>query len=287
MYSKFRHSVFALVALSAIALAACSKKEAPATVQTAPTVRVTGAVDAINRTISVATESAFPVRPAALLSIYVNMALADGSVFPVTAALEGVDAQLQLHAQPTESQIDSLYELLDEFGAVLVVDLPDMLNRSPERAQALDAYVRGLTNVTERARRRSATMESDIATLKQKVKEQKAIVKTLDKEIKEAAKVNDFSTVGAKRQELATEQSTLTGLEAQLDEASDLEDQFASLIALSDERLAAIDQNREALIAGIRVTDMPGIDELGVIQGKSKRGRTTGGGGGLRPFGGL
>ncbi len=287
MYNKRSLTFLALASTAFLTLNACGKTSSTPAQTGASTVKVSGAVSAVTHTLEVATQTAMAVRPAALLSIYVTTSLADGSVIPVSAAKAGVEAQMALHAQPTDSQIDSLYQLLDEFGAVLSVDIPDMLNRSSDRAHALDAYVQGLTNVTERARRRQSGIEDDITALKQKVKDQKAVVKDMDKQVKDAAKLNDFTTVGAKRQELATEQATLTDLQSQLEESTDLQEQFASLVDLAGQRLTAVNANREALIAGIHVTDMPGIDELGVIQSRSKRGSTTRKSGGLQPFGGL
>jgi len=46
---------------------------------------------------------------------------------------------------------------------------------------------------------------------------------------------------------------------------------YQNLIAIADQRIKAIEQNREALIAGVKVMDIPGVDNLGVIQGRSSR----------------
>jgi hypothetical protein len=57
-------------------------------------------------TLTVLTQVTPVIRPAPLLSVFVNMLLADGANVPVKAAMMGIDAQLKLHALPTDENID-------------------------------------------------------------------------------------------------------------------------------------------------------------------------------------
>jgi chromosome segregation ATPase len=111
-------------------------------------------------------------------------------------------------------------------------------------------------------------------------------VKNVSAELKDAQKKQDYVSVGEKRDQLSKAEAEQSTVQEQLTEVQDLQKQYTSLIALAQERLDALDRNREALIAGIRVVDMPGIDSLGVLQGTQKQGRKKSNGS-LRPFGGL
>ena len=245
--------------------------------------QVSGARNAIAYSLSILRTVQPTVRSAPLLAIYASMFLADGLEVPVHAAKDGIDAQLKLHSLPSEENIDDLYTLLEEFGAVLHVDVPDLLNRSDDRAKTLDAYTVGLNNITERSKRRSADLADQIATLKTDQKTRKAAVIAVDKEVKAAVKDKDFATAQDRQKELADAQTALTQTDLQFKEMTSIQQTLDDLLTIAAERIAALNGNREVLIAGLKVADIPGVEDLGVIAGKKAAKKR----GGFSPFGGL
>ncbi|NOS67077.1 MAG: hypothetical protein HOO67_01785 [Candidatus Peribacteraceae bacterium] len=275
---KIRRVLLTAVLLAPLALSACGNTaETPAP---SGGVQVTGARSAVLSILPLEKGIPSVVRPAALLSIYVNLLLAEGLTPPVHAAMDGVEAQLLLHALPTAENVDDLYSLLEEFGAVLHVDIADLMNRSSDRANTLDEYSIGIANITERSKRRADDIKEQITNLKKKQTEQKRAVSLINKEISNAVKVKDFSTAQDKQQELATAQGELTETDLTLKEMTFLQKTFAELTGIAQQRIAALERNREVIIAGLRVVDVPGVEDLGVLESTTKRGGRT-------PFGGL
>lgn len=277
---KIRHAVFVAVLAGNIMLQACLK--AQRNVETPADAEIIGAREALVPILQLSQGIAPVVRPAALLGIYVNLLLTEGLSPPVRSALDGVDAQIKLHGLPTQENVDDLYSLLEEFGAVLHVDITNMLNRSPDRAKTLDAYDIGLRNITERSKRRADDIKEQIVSFKKTKSEQKRNVTNINKEITNAVKAKDFSTAQDKQKELTDAQTALTTTELTLKEMMFLQKTFSELIDIAEQRVAALAQNREVLIAGLRVVNVPGVEDLGILESKNKLR-----GGRLAPFGGL
>lgn len=227
------------------------------------------------------------VRPAELIGIYAAMYLGDGLTVPVRAAVLGVEAQIKIQSRKSSpQQLESLYGLLQEFAAVLHVDVVDLLNRSDDRVRTLDTYVIGLGNITERSRRRTEDLDEQIAALEAEQKTLKAEATKTGREHKNAITLNDYATAEELQATLNEQKGQLSTNDLQLDELYVLQDVFTELLEIAHARLLAIDGNREIIIAGLRVVDIPGVEDLGVIEGKarSKRGSR---GRGFNPFGGL
>ncbi len=282
---KLRHTLFSIVFLGPILLSACGNSATETQKIDGSTVIVTGARSAVSDSLLLIKWSPVVTRPSALLSIYTNIFLADGLAVPVSAAMTGIQAQLLLSAAPSAENMDDLYSLLEEFGAVLHVDVADLLNRSDDRAKTLDAYDIGLRNITERSARRAADLKQQIATVKAEQQQDRKTVSGLDKEVKNAVKAKDFAAAQDKQKELLTAQTALTTIQLQAQELTNLQATFADLLTIAKTRISALDSNRELLIAGLRAVDVPGVDDLGVIQ--SRTGKARSGTSKFNPFGGM
>lgn len=262
-----------------LALSACGKgvQEAPDT-----DIPVSGALSAVHVGLTLFTTSIPRTRSPALFGIYANMLLAGGLDAPVFAAKAGVEAQMRFNAPPTTDNLDDIYALLGQFAAILHVDVPDLLNRSAHRAQTLDAYAAGLQNITDRGTRRRDDLEGQIKDLKSRQQERRRDVSALEKEVKTAVNEKDFATAQSTQSALSDAQENVMSLELQTKELGTLEGTLSELIQIAEERIAALEANREILIAGLSVSDIPGVEDLGVIEGRM-RGRR----GGFNPFRGL
>ncbi|MSR87488.1 hypothetical protein EXS70_04975 [Candidatus Peribacteria bacterium] len=285
-----KRALIVLAFMVPLALSACGSSNKPAETVAANSAQVqqdagtvTGARNAIAYSLSILRTVVPTVRPGSLLSIYTSQFLADGPAMPVFAAMDGVKAQLRLHALPTEENVDDLYALLEEFAAVLHVDISDLLNRSDERTETLDLYQNGLANITERSTRRSEEIAQQLATAKTTQTEQKKTVSGIDKELKAAVKAKDFSTAQERQKELAAAREELTQTELQSKELTSIQSILKELLDIAGKRITALESNREVLIAGLKVVDVPGVDDLGVIEGKTGPRKKSG----HSPFGGL
>lgn len=279
MHARRIHT-FALLSMTLLLSACGGSSNSPPDVAK---ISVSGARSAAVETAQLLSTVRLPVRPAALLNIYVAIVLADGMPVPVTAAMQGVEAQLALHELPNEENIDTLYSLLQEFGAVLHVDIQDLLNRSPNRAETLDAYAIGLRNITERSNRRAVELEEGIDSAKKEQQEQRKIVSQVEKALKEAVAAKDFTSAQDHQEDVNVARAELARRESLVKELTTLHGLFEDLLEVAQKRIAAIDGNREVLIAGLKVVDVPGVEDLGVLEGRVNRYRS----GRASPFGGL
>ena len=277
--SRFAAALGALLLI----LSACGS-EKPSDQPSANTA-VTGAKSALLQITKLTTAVADPDKPAVLLSIYVAIALSDGLAVPVHAALDGIASQVALHGPPTEENVHDYYTLLEEFGTVLHVDVNDLLNRSSDRIETLDTYALGLGNITERSRRRADDLKQQITGLRDQERQQKKTVSLLDKEVKNALKAKDYATAGSQQQALLEAQQEATATSLQLKELAMIQKTLQELLDIAGDRIKALESNREILIAGLKVVDVPGVDDLGVLEGAG--GKTRKKKGGFSPFGGL
>ena len=91
------------------------------------------------------------------------------------------------------------------------------------------------------------------------------------KRLNDAKVKNDFATSGSLQKDLVDAQTNVAQINAQQQETRDTLTTYKNLATIADERIKAIEENREALISGLKVVDIPGIDSLGILQGGSSK----------------
>lgn len=219
-------------------------------------------------------------RPAALVGLYVTEVFSDGGFIPVASARKGIEVQMILHGRPTDDEAETIYELLDDYTTILKVNVPDLLNQSVNRAETLNQYVSALTNITARAQVRREEVEQNMGTLRDRQTVLRRRGVDLDREAKQAMKNQQYQEAGEFQEQAAEVDAELSQAQIEMKQQNDIEIQLADLIEVGVARLKAISENRELLIAGLKAVDLPGVDDLGVIQ-RSQRRRSTG----TTPFG--
>lgn len=224
-----------------------------------------------------ALQSSLP-RPASTLGIYVAMFLAQGQFLPVSAAREGIEVQMEILQSQTDAPLDDSFVLLQEFGGVLSVDISDLLNRSDDRSLTLNQYIDGLKNITERNQEEAMSLASTIKRLEGEQKEQRTAVRALQREIDDALDAKDYALSGTKQQELVSEQKKLADIETEKESVELTLDTFEELLGVAGKRIAAMEANREVLVAGLTVIDIPGVEDLKILDRPRRRGRSSGGG---------
>ncbi len=263
------------VLIGIMLLSACSPKESAALPKTS------GALSGVRTIDSLVTGTSTPAnaRTTSLLGVFVSEYLTTvPTAMAAESALKGIDAQMKIIvAQQTIQDPD--YDLLQAFGDALQVDVADLLNRSGDRQKALDVYSEALTNVATRSNDRLKELTSQLGELKKLASTQKKEQSTADRNLKKAIKENDFTSAGEQQKNLTELQTAFAETDLKQKQVQSLVDTLEDLLTLYGSKIFAIQENREALIAGIKVVDVPGAEELQVLETKraSRRGSTRGG----------
>ena len=204
-------------------------------------------------------------RSAAMLGIFVSEYLSGTPLaFAAEGSLKGVDVQSKIISAQT-SVTDPDFDLLQAFADALEVDVVDLLNRSVDRQASLDAYSDALTNVATKATDR-------FKELKQAAKDQNKEMTAFQRNLKKALDSKDFQNAGELQKKAFEAQEAYSQTSLKQKEVQQLLDTMDKLLELYGQKILAIQQNREILISGNRVVDVPGIDDLKIIQRIKKPG---------------
>jgi len=217
-------------------------------------------------------------RSAALLGIFVSEYISiTPSALAAEGGLKGIDAQMHIALGQNTVQ-DPDFDLLQAFGDALHVDVQDMLNRSTDRQQALDVYREALNNVANRSNNRFKELSASQEQLKEELRTLSKNRSDADRALKQALRDKEFSDAGEKQKAVNETQAAFAETDLKEKQIDELVTTFDTLLTLYGEKIIAIDSNREILISGTKVVDVPGIEELQIIQKNSTtRSRSRGG----------
>lgn len=264
-YTTFLSAVF-LCSLLATACAGEVPVEDGATIQIPPETSGAKAGAFSTLLLNVPTRNVGGVRPSHTLGIYTSMYLAHGAFLPVQAAMLGITAQQHMWLGQTQPETSETFALLREFGSILQVDIVDSLNRSGDREETLELYTRSLVNIMELANRKMKELNTLQEELRSQRKEQKNIVDDLERAIQKAIKEENYEFASSKQEELVTLKADLTTIETKEEQTDDILKPYEKLMQIAEKRQNAIEKNRRILIAGLRVVDVPGIENLDILE---------------------
>ena len=214
-------------------------------------------------------------RPSSSLGIFAGLFLSAGNFVDNQSALQGVQAQAAYHAEPGEEQLEDTFALLQEFGAVLQVDVPDLLNRSDNRTETFNRYLEGLSNITERSTRRADELRENLDTLEEEERVQRRAASDLDRAIRNAIADQDYVTAGEMQPELAKAQGVLAETESKVAQQEVVVESFDDLLEVAERQKTVLEENREVILAGLRVVDLPGAESLGILENATTRRRNA------------
>lgn len=203
------------------------------------------------------------------LAVFLSLPYAETSHSAVTGMLAGMSILFEDRGIRDES-----YALLEEFGLALQVDLTDQLNRSLDRQMALDAYREGLIDVATRAQEHLSELEDRQDESNAEVRELRSRASEVQRALNNALRDKDYATAGSRQSESSEIQGELAVATAKQREIGNIIRLFEDALDDAAERIQAIDANREALIAGVSVTDVPGAEDLGVLEDAPRGSRT-------------
>lgn len=250
-------------------LSACGAEK---TIDTQVSSATTG-ITAVTAVASKSGLSKLAIRPAAALGVFTSSYLAQGVFIHVASAMNGIIAQQKLLEGQQKPTTSETFTLLTELATIMQVDIPDMLNRSIDRTNALNVYLSSLEATGNVAEQKYNELELQLEQLQIRRRTERDEAKAIEREINTAFRNEDYSTAASKQEAYATAEATLAQTDVEVDQTKDLIGRFEDMLEIADERLEVIVRNREVLIAGLRVTDMPGIESLQLLDesGKNRR----------------
>lgn len=212
------------------------------------------------------------VRPSGAMGIFATMYLSQGFFLSTESAVQGLQEILRIVRDQEKPLNDASFALLQTLGDVLSADIVDVLNRSTNRIETLDRYFASLENVVVASRQKLVEIAAALKLLAAQKKEQRTLVSTLTREQKAAITAKDYSTAARKDEELMAARTALSETEFTESQTKDMQSRLKKLLDIAEKRKAAIEKNRELLLSGLRVADLPGLEDLGIIE-KATRSR--------------
>ncbi|MEI8230855.1 MAG: hypothetical protein WCG83_07020 [Candidatus Peregrinibacteria bacterium] len=214
-------------------------------------------------------------RPSGILGIFTSTFLSQGIFFASQSGIRGVTDTLKVLSMQEQPLNDNTFLMLQQLGDTLAVNVPDMLNRNPNRITALDQYSESLGNLITNADQKVAELAASQTTLTAQQKTEQTAANVIQKEVDQASKLNDFSTAGSKQQDLLKAQSKLAETQLKLKQTKDMLTRLKAAVTLAKARQSAIQKNREIILSGLSIVDLPGAQNLGIIKNPSSKGTTT------------
>ncbi|MDP7477003.1 MAG: hypothetical protein QF442_00980 [Candidatus Peribacteraceae bacterium] len=246
-------------------LTACEKEEVEELL-------VSGAKSAIAVIDRISSSSLKQNRPSASLGIYVGIYTAQRGILPVKTAMVGLNSVVDIIAAQNKSNTSENYALLIEVGEVLQVNVPDYLNRSNDRTKVMDEYIQSLKNTGILIERKINELEALEDEQSDEMKARRKTLRDTDKQISTALRNQDYGTAAEFEEQLAEANSAHAEIEVKKKLTSDMLKRLDVLLNVTIKRLQAVENNREILIAGLRVIKVPGISDLNILEeGKSWR----------------
>ena len=267
-------NIFPLLLVTALFLGGCASPPEATEEEQIP-VETSGQRSALFPVISLGQRERSP-RPGQSLGLFTTLFLTQGNFLPAPTALEGFISALSFLGSSTEGTSEA-FVLLQELGSLLQTDIADMLNRSTDRPETLDGYIDGLRTIVRHGERKAQELESSRDALKEKERGLKKEVSQTKRAIDDAIRAKEFALAGTHQQAFLEVQKRLAEVEAEREQTEDILDTLEELLQVAKERLQAMEENREVLLAGLRVIEVPGIEDLGILEGKSFGRRRSGG----------
>lgn len=224
-------------------------------------------------------------RPSASFGARMSTHLSRGDT-PVQGARKSIAIIAPLLRMP--HSVEEPFLIIQTLGDLLHTNIVDALNRNLERGEVLNRYIALLRSTLERAHGVRENLDTRRQELMAQEREQRGALRAMQKDIDAAERSGDFHAMGLHQRARSETSGEHGKTKASVDELKNTIATLDALTNLASERLQATEENREALMAGIRVVDTPGIEELGILErtgrGFSRRSQRKARKGGLLDF---
>lgn len=254
---------FIVPLLVAVMLTSCGSKKAESVV-------TENAERALQSISTIGTPTRETPRPGAMLGIFATLYVERTFAFGSSTALRGLGATLKL-LEEDRMTLDETFALLHELGISLQVNVPNLLNQSQNRAEALNTYTASLTDVTKGSTVRRDALEAELEALRDKEQTERKVTTDLERQISEALRTQEYGTAGSLQKPLADAEALLAKTESETERTREILEVFRKLLKIVEERIIAIEENRQIIIAGLTVVELPGIEDLGILRDPERR----------------
>lgn len=200
---------------------------------------------------------------------------AEETVAPLPAAIAGVMAggmfsKMEDAAIPSpnddEGGTSADTTLLRTLVELLNIDVQTLLNRATDRETKLDEYIASLESNMQQGQIRFRSMQDALTKSEDDKSRHERRVREIQNEMEDAINAGNASQVELLTQELIRKQGALGEAEAGIIVNENLSKAFEDVLQSLKERLQAIQANRNALLLGVTVVDIPGVDDLKIIK---------------------
>ena len=192
------------------------------------------------------------------------MFTAQNQLLKVFSPLSGIDAQIKF-MRSGNTDTDETYALLQEYGTVLSIDIIDMLNRSLDRADALNKYSASLYAMNGRIKQKITELKERRDDIETERRAKKKVVNKVKRTIRHALKDKNYAIAGPKQEELGKLEAELAEIKTRERQTKKIYKISRDLLEVGEDRHEAIARNREILIAGLQVIEVPGIEDLKIV----------------------
>ena len=241
-------------------------------------ITVHGAHDAVDSPEALSHEhlAAFSSFPSSTFGAYVSVFLAHSTTFSYNTALVGVEAQSTLLYGG--QQQDQSMEIIENLGSALQVNVFDLLNRSTDRERALTEYQQALDRLLQAATNDIAALKDQQKSINNERSDGRRHSGDIQHDLNKALREKDYADASIKQEELTETDKKLGDVDARSRRVQSLIDILSDLVKVGEKRSAAMAANRAIFIAGLKVINVPGIEDVGILQTSSRRhvpGRTN------------
>lgn len=192
--------------------------------------------------------------PAVVAGLLAGMFFAETNPSEIPEAIEPPEG---------ETRVDT--ELLKTLVTLLSTDVQELLNRSSNREDALDVYAQSIETHAQYGQIRLRALQDKADSAEDDRRRHDRRTRELRNEINDAISGGNASKISLLTDELIQKQKLLGQADADQIVASSLAEAYGDVLTPLEERFTAINANRDPLIKGVKVVDMPGVDELKII----------------------
>ncbi len=157
-------------------------------------------------------------------------------------------------------------DLLNALVTLLGTDVQQLLDQASSREDAIDFYQESVESHVQQGLIRFRAMQDIADRAEDDSNRFERRIREIRKEIDDAIGESNTSRVSLLTDELIQKQSQLAEADSRAIVNSHLSEAFQDVLEPLDERLQAIRANREALVKGVTVVDMPGVEDLKIIE---------------------
>lgn len=260
MQSKYR--LIAACLLPCLFLVSCGESSEKSEQE----LKVSGARSAITFLHVLSAQDALQSRPSASLGIFSGIFASQGLFLPVRTAIIGFEVQKLLLEKQSIGTSDENFAILSEIGAILQFDIVEGLNRSTDRAKTLEEYIQSLRNAGILIERKVNELEELENIQKAETREKRTVARDIERELKSVLKEKNYGDAATLEKQLQEAKSEHIEIATKYEQTKDMKERFSKLYEITAIRLQAVENNREILIAGLQVIQVPGIDDIGILQ---------------------